>query len=507
MAFDPSIISQIPDFAPNPIQSKQNTLKLQDLMDTQTLNKMKLKEAGQQQQDEETYKNILKGSDLSTDKGATQAAEKLTQAKLPDYAKRLIKERQDIKAGDLDIQLQKLKIAESQMASLVDAGDTVYRQVEQYRQANPNATPAMLDAKTQEYLIPAMDQISKNDPNLAPVVDKYKLKPGGLTYAGLSSLVTSNKEGLARIQELHAEQKGARDEREQQVREQQANTQAVNAATNARREAAYERGQDSLIRQRNPELLDDKELALAVPSVMADPNRINDYTAGKAASREIKKQVNDALFDQLKAAGMKPEDLPALRARAKAESGSIGKMTAQVNNIEGFEQLAKFNGKRLLELIDKLDDTSIPVIEGPSRYLKMKLGADDAKEFSQVLNHFQTEAARILNTPAMTGVLTEGARQDMQHIIDGSISASQARRIVNRAVAEMDLRKSAFDQQIGEASKQMTPAYGRDTPPPTPAWQTAPAAADVQAPPQAPAPQPQPPAPGQTADYRSLWNP
>lgn len=217
--FDPSIISQIPDMAPNPVQAKANTLKLQDLMDTQTLNRMKLNEAGKQEQEQETYKSILKGSDLSTDKGATEAAEKLTRAGLPDQAMKFMKERQAIAGGALDVQLQKIKIAESQTSALVDAGDLVVRQVEDYKQSNPNATPAMLDAKTQEFLVPAMDQLAQQRPDLAAAINQYKLKPGALTHAGLMNLATSNKQSLEKLRELHAEQKGDRDERAQNTRD------------------------------------------------------------------------------------------------------------------------------------------------------------------------------------------------------------------------------------------------------------------------------------------------
>lgn len=506
MAFDPSIISQIPDFAPNPTKAKADAYKLSDMMDTNTLNKMKLSDIQQQQQDAQKFKAILKDSDLSTDKGTTEAAEKMTQAGLPDQAMKFIKDRQAIAGGALDIQKQKLDIAESQQTALVSTMDGVVRQVDSYKQSNPQATPAMLDAKAQELLTPAMDQLAQQRPDLVPAINQYKQSPGALTYQGVLSAEAATKSGLARLKEHRDEQKGDREEREQDVRQQQANTQAVQAATSAKREEAYERSVDSLVKQRNPGPLTDKEMALAVPAVMADPNRINDYIGSKANSRDIKKQVNEAMYDRMEKAGIKPEDLTAIRASAKAEFNSIGKMTGQIDQMESFEGLAKFNGKRLLELVDELDDTSIPLLEGPIRMAKQKgAGSPDAKEFGMVLQSFQTEAARILNTPNMTGVLTEGARTDMQHIIDGSVTASQAHRIVDRAVAEMDVRKALFDKQIETAKKKLTPAFGPGTPPagetaaPTAATQpaaVAPPAASAAAPPQAQAYDPNKPGVG-----------
>lgn len=456
--FNPAIISQIPDFAPNPVEAKANTLKLQDLMDTQTLNKMKLGEAKEAQQEQETYKSILKGSDLSTDKGATEAAEKLTRAGLPDQAMKFMKERQAIKGGALDVQLKELQVRENQQTAIVGAMDYVHRSVDEYKRSNPNATPAMLDAKTQELIVPVMDQLAQERPDLIPAIDQYKRDPGSLTYTGVVTHMAKAKDGLARLKQYSEEQKGARDERRTDVSEQQANTAAVNAATAARREEAYEKELESRQKLRDPNLLDDKTLALAIPSVMADPARMYDYTPGRgAAAAPVKKQINDAIADRLTAAGMKPEDLVRLRASAKAEAKSIEKMTAQVNAISSFEDLARFNGDRLLELVDKLDDTSIPLIEGAARLAKRKVGgSEDAAEFASVLQSFQTEAARILNNPNMTGVLTEGARQDMQHVIAGDATAGQAKRIVNRIFAEMDVRKASFDKSIEAAGQAMT---------------------------------------------------
>lgn len=486
-AFDPSVISAIPDMAPNPVKAKVDAYKLSDLMDTNTLNKMKLTDLKQQQQDEQKYKAILKSSDVSTDEGATKAAEKMTQDGIPQLGMKFLKDRQAIQSGALDIQKQKIDVALTQQESIVGAMDAVHRQVDDYKTANPNATPAMLTAKTQELIVPAMNQLEQQDPQLAPAIERYKQSPGALTYDGLTSAMASSKAGLARLKEHRDEQKGDRDEREQKVREQQANTQAVNASTNALRESAYEKNITSLTKLRDPELLDDKTLEIALPSVMADPNRIYDYTKGRGvAAGPVKKQVNDAIADRMKLVGMKPEDLVKMRASAKGEFSSIGKMTGQVDQMTSFEGLAQFNGKRLLELVDKLDDTSIPLLEGPSRLAKQKLGSEDAKEFGMVLQSFQTEAARILNTPNMTGVLTEGARQDMQHVIDGSVTAGQAHRVIDRAVAEMDVRKALFLEQIKTAGNALTPAFGGDTPPqggPPPAGDVAPPAA---APPQVP---------------------
>lgn len=495
MAFDPSVISSIPDTTGNPVKAKEDAYTLSNMMDTNTLNKMKLSDAKQQQAEEELYKSILKGSDLSTDEGASKAAEKLTHAGLPEQSMRFMKERQAIKSGALDIEAKKWENAMSQQEALVGAVDGVIRQVDQYKKANPTATPAMMDAKTLELVVPAMDQLAQQRQDLAPVIAKYKTStPGALTYQGLLSLESSNKSGLARMKERYEEQKGEREERNTSVREQQANTQAVNAATSARREEAYASNVESLKKNRDPELLSEKVLAMAVPTVMADPNRMKDYYGSAASSKKIKDQINGAISDRMTAAGLSIDDLPRIRADTKAESTSIGKLIPQLNAVSAYEKLGKFNGNRLLELIDQLDDTGIPLIEGPARYAKKKAGSADAAEFGSVLTSYQNEVARILNNPNMTGVVHRGAVEDIQHVISGDVSADQAKRLINRINLEMDFRQTSLQQAVNDAGAAMTspgatPQPGAQPPPaagsapPSPGGLPSPA---VAAPPTAP---------------------
>lgn len=238
MAFDASVISAIPDMAPNPVKAKADAYTLSNLADTNTLNKMKLSEAKTQQQEEAKYKEVLKGHDWSTDKGASEAAEALTQAGLPERAMQFMKERQAIAGGALDIQAKQIANRVSQQEILDSAMDGVHRQIDSYIQQNPNATPAMVNAKTQELIVPAMDQLEQqhsNEPDIVQAIHRYKQGPGALTYDGLNAAMASSKSGLARLKEMHEEQKGARDERAQNTRDE---AQAVQAAGERRKQAA-----------------------------------------------------------------------------------------------------------------------------------------------------------------------------------------------------------------------------------------------------------------------------
>lgn len=461
MAFDPSIISAIPDMAPNPIQAKKDAYTLASQMNQNTLQRMQLKDAEIQHSDEAKAKEIVKNAKNDTPEDRMRTAEQLRTQVGPEYSNRFLKEAQGVESGDYALQLQKLqvqnekiKLAMNEQEPLVSAIDSVVGQV--YELQARGATPAMLDAKVRELGPVVMDQLSKSRPSLVPQIAQFAQSPNALTFDGWKAIEAQSKSGLERLKFHQEDIRSLLDQRKQATSEEQAETAR-------RREEAYEKDVDSRTkaREQGAELLSPETLAVAVPVVMADPTRQRDYVPYGKAFTPRRDQLNDAIAEKLAEAGFKGQAggnyLIQLRSMAKAEATSIGKMVQQNNNIESFERLARFNGDRLLELIDKLDNTSIPIIEGPKRFLEKKIGGSaDAAEFSNVLNSFQKEAARILDNPNMTGVLTVSATEDLKHVISGDATAAQAKRVVNRIFLEMDMRKSSFALQIKDAQKNMT---------------------------------------------------
>jgi hypothetical protein len=213
------------------------------------------------------------------------------------------------------------------------------------------------------------------------------------------------------------------------------------------------------------------DLNLASTTVMTDPSQMKQFASFGKAGQARRDQINSAITQKLKASGMQPSDLGALRANFKAQSGSINKLVPQLNAIEAYEQTAKFNSQRLLDLVDKVDNTGIPVIEAYARRAQKATGDPDVAEFQSVLAQYQTEAARIINNPNLTGVLSDSARHEMQDIIKGDMSAAQLKRVINRLNTEFDFRKNAIKDQIGIAGGAMSDAGGggpgtpRDTAP------------------------------------------
>jgi len=203
---------------------------------------------------------------------------------------------------------------------------------------------------------------------------------------------------------------------------------------------------------KNGDTYDPTTLRTAAIVVASDPARLRDYAsygqAGQAARIAIQKEITQLK----KETGLTDGELVQLRNSAKAQAKSVEVMTKQQNALATFEGLAKANGQRVLDLIDLVDQTGIPMIEGFTRSARAKAGGVDVAELKSVLTAFQAETSRILSNPDMKGVVSDSARHEVQAMAPESMSSAQAKRVINRIFTEMDIRTNLLQDQIGKAS-------------------------------------------------------
>ncbi len=217
-----------------------------------------------------------------------------------------------------------------------------------------------------------------------------------------------------------------------------------------------------------------EDLDNAATAIMGNPKIRTQYvlSRGKDGQRMLN-LINHRITEKLHQAGMNMGDLMAWQSRADAQRASVKDLVGMQNSVSAFEKVAQFNGQRLLELIDNVDDTGVPVIEGYTRAFKRGKGDLDPQEFRTVLLQYQTEVARILNSPNGKGVISDTAREELMNAVPENMSAGQAKRLITRIQLEMDMRRSALAAQIDDASQQT--GYGAV--PPGLAPQAAPAPA------------------------------
>jgi hypothetical protein len=221
------------------------------------------------------------------------------------------------------------------------------------------------------------------------------------------------------------------------------------------------------------------ELNLAAADVLVNPGNIRNYVQGKSKDADNKRaQIQTQIAKNLDDAGMKPSDINALRANAAAYAKSLPKAVMNYQNVQAADQLAQFNGQRVMELVDKVNTSKYSSINSLKQAIAKHSGdvsGDDAAEYASTLNAFQTEAAKILTGPASGGgVLSDSARQELQQLVNGTLAPSSVKRVITRMFTEFDFRKRSLQGVVSAAGEdidslsQMRPAtatFGGAPPP------------------------------------------
>ena len=313
MAFDPTVLSQIADYAPNPIKAKSDALSLSDMMDQNQLGKLKLTEAKESRAETQRAKEILGKSDLSTFEGQTRAAQELVKIS-PKLGMDFMAKVQSGRSAENEISLQKLQIADAQQDALVGALDPSVAQLSDLR--GKGKEPAIVDAQAKNLVIPALLRLRQARPDLAGVVDKFQQDPQNLTYEGILSADQQSKRGSQAIKDRIAQ---------------------MTADTNARREAAYERDVASrdTDRGRRRELgetgmLDDDTL-----KEMVEQYRAGDTTVVQNLGRGAQGAANIVKFRQ------------NLARQLKAEGKSGAEQAAAIADFRGIAAGERAAGTRM----------------------------------------------------------------------------------------------------------------------------------------------------------------
>lgn len=177
----------------------------------------------------------------------------------------------------------------------------------------------------------------------------------------------------------------------------------------------------------------------------------------EASAEDIAKFVRE---QQVKTA----EQKIVVAADARALSNSLSKLEQSKNALEAFEKTAIKNGEVLVQLAEKVDKTGVPALERWIRAGRRSIAGDtDVSNFNAQWLLFNTEAAKILTNPNMSGQLTDSARHEMAEAIPNASSAKQIREAFNLLKGDFGRRKQATDEQIAEVREKLK-ALGEGAP-------------------------------------------
>jgi hypothetical protein len=248
-----------------------------------------------------------------------------------------------------------------------------------------------------------------------------------------------------------------------------AQTKAMTAEDIARAEEAHAKAQQATTGVQTG--MSPADLHNAALVVMADPSKMSQYATYGKEGQAIRTAVNHQIAQELNEAGMTAEDMIRQRALAKANVGAAGQAAKQAATLDAYMPLVRSNGERVLELINSISqhDADLPLINGYERSIGRALNDDDKAELHSVITGFQAELGRMLTAgPTMNGVVSDHARQEAAGMAPETMSASQAKRIVNRIFVEMGIRRqgvqNALDESVGNQAAATTAGKGKAAP-------------------------------------------
>jgi hypothetical protein len=150
-------------------------------------------------------------------------------------------------------------------------------------------------------------------------------------------------------------------------------------------------------------------------------------------------------------AGESGRSFGASRSQFSSDQASMRKIVPMYDAVSAWSKMVDMNGEILKTLAAKVDKGGMPAVERFKRAIKRGSdpsteGADVAEFFAQ-LQIFNTEVARALTNPSLTGVVSDSARLEIHDLITRGASLDQIKRVVDRLGADTNNRLRTLEGQ------------------------------------------------------------
>lgn len=160
-------------------------------------------------------------------------------------------------------------------------------------------------------------------------------------------------------------------------------------------------------------------------------------------------EIQNRAAEMTKASGMTPQEFAAAGPITKQKLGALLALEKQRNAIQPYKEMLNMNIDVLRQLSDKLERTDSPAANKPILWMQQNMAGDaDVAEYLFQVQTVNTEIARVLNNPNLTGQLTDTARQEIREIGSPNMNAQQINRVMARAQADANNRSATLDKQV-----------------------------------------------------------
>jgi len=346
-AFDPSVISSIPDSQVDVAADIGKALSIGDMVDRNQLQKLELGEKKRAIGEQQAVDKILKGSDYSTPEGLAKTVQQVNRVS-PRAAMDLMKQGQQYQSGQISHQLDQLDLADRRQGLIVGAIDPIVAQAREMK--NSGASDIAVRAFITQQMPQAIQQLrgmklDDGKPALPDdVLQMVTGQQGGYTLATLEGWEAKSKQGQAAIKQRMEQLKAdtaARGESEKERHDREMERLGVTKETYKEasdKGGAMDEGAIDLAANRiwNGEAARDvlanfgrgKQGAANITAVQ---NRLAQLAAGSGLSQE----------DQAKHLRDASTDLKALQKATQAAAGIVGKVETAAQELDASIPLAR----------------------------------------------------------------------------------------------------------------------------------------------------------------------
>lgn len=149
-------------------------------------------------------------------------------------------------------------------------------------------------------------------------------------------------------------------------------------------------------------------------------------------------------------------NLAAAKAGYHADAASLANVQKTFDNVNAFENTAGKNLDIFLHEAKKVTDTGLPIANLPARYIASKLGGTEQAAFDAARTTALTEIAKVLSSAnAGSGVLSDGARNEVEGLIKPDATLDQIISAANILKKDMTSRHGAYADEINQIQSRI----------------------------------------------------
>lgn len=475
MAFDASVIGGIAESMPDIPGAVAKGYQLRDLINTQQLNSLKLKDAQTNQSEDQQIKDLGKKYDISTREGGMKFTEEVSKIN-PQKAMKLKSEMQAIEAGKLENEAQQLQQGLQKQEFIVSSLKPVVDNLD--AMASKGSTLAEQDAAAMKYAPETVQKIVAAHPDLKEAANKV-----------LSGPITAKA-----IRDIYEQSKGFRDHLETEHKKA---TIKHLETEGSKTETIMKGGKPHkvLFDAQGKELKDLGETQEPGAAAASRQDRaysgsgldvaVQDYVQTGRLPRgdTARAKVYAGAEQYFKDHGMSDQAGVAQRGAITARAKAVTALTKTTAFVEAASNTLDRHFALADEYLNKVDRTRLPllnkaIIAGRTSGIQDK----NEKAYAVALYEGLLEYAKIIGGGAQSSAqITEGAREQARELLATSDAPDSVREVFSVVRRGAQIKREEYKREAAELQSE-----NAGTPPPPAAPATPPAATPTAKAPPAP---------------------